>query len=199
MARSRNEIIEFEYNGKTFECECCFKTGIKRLNFKIKNNTLFATVPYLYPSYEVKRYIYSLNDSFLRNLDKPIPKGLNYIYLLGKRYELVRPEEKKFSNQISYINDQDLNKKIKSLAQATYEKEVRKYEQIMGIPKPYKVSVEAMTTRYGTNSRRTNTIRLSLQLIHYNIDVIDSVVIHELSHYFHFDHSKLFYDTVFKY
>ena len=76
---------------------------------------------------------------------------------------------------------------------------VRYYEEIMGVYPPYKVVVRNTSTRLGSNSRKTHTISLTFNLIHYNMNVIDSVVVHELAHHFHFDHSKEFYDVVYKY
>ncbi len=56
-----------------------------------------------------------------------------------------------------------------------------------------------MKTRWGTNSKKTHTLTFSMMLIHYDEEVIDSVIVHELAHYFYFDHSKNFYNVVRKY
>ena len=36
-------------------------------------------------------------------------------------------------------------------------------------------------------------------LIHYSLEIIDSIVIHELAHYYYHDHSHSFYNMVLKY
>ena len=69
----------------------------------------------------------------------------------------------------------------------------------MNVPIEYKVRVQKMKSRLGSNSKATNTLNFTLKLIHFSKEAIDSVIIHELAHYFKFDHSKEFYDVVYKY
>ena len=56
-----------------------------------------------------------------------------------------------------------------------------------------------MKSRYGSNSKKTKTLNFNLILIHYDVEVIDSVIIHELAHIKVFNHSKEFYDVVYRY
>lgn len=49
--------------------------------------------------------------------------------------------------------------------------------------------------RWGT-AKSDGTIRLNWRLMHYRLPVIDYVVVHELSHLRHMDHSPRFWDTV---
>ena len=56
-----------------------------------------------------------------------------------------------------------------------------------------------MKTRLGSNSRKTNKLAFSLSLVHYSKDIIDSVIVHELAHYYEFNHSFKFYNIVYKY
>ena len=69
----------------------------------------------------------------------------------------------------------------------------------MGVELEYKVKIKEMKSRLGSNSKATNTLNFTSKLIHFSKDAIDSVIIHELAHYFYFDHSKNFYDVVYKY
>ena len=56
-----------------------------------------------------------------------------------------------------------------------------------------------MTTRWGVCNKKTKTITLNSELIKYSIDKLDYVIIHELSHFIHFNHSKEFWLLVSKY
>jgi predicted metal-dependent hydrolase len=58
-----------------------------------------------------------------------------------------------------------------------------------------KLSLSNASTRWGTASA-DGTIRLNWRLIHFKQDIIDYVVVHELSHLRVMNHSPLFWDTV---
>ena len=56
-----------------------------------------------------------------------------------------------------------------------------------------------MTTRWGVCNIRDNSVTLNTKLIEYDIEKLDYVIIHELSHFIHFNHSKSFWNQVEKY
>ena len=63
------------------------------------------------------------------------------------------------------------------------------------IPFP-KLKIRSMKTRWGVCNKRDNSVTLNSKLIKYSIHEIDYVIIHELSHFVHFDHSREFWETV---
>ena len=73
-----------------------------------------------------------------------------------------------------------------------YEKFVEK------IPFP-NLKIREMKTRWGVCNKRDNSVTLNSKLIEYNIEALDYVIIHELSHFVHFNHSKEFWMLVSKY
>ena len=68
----------------------------------------------------------------------------------------------------------------------------------MNIKSDYDVRVKTVKTIYGSNSNLTKTITFNSVLIHYSLDIIDSVVVHELAHDLVRNHSKEFYKVVLK-
>ena len=58
-----------------------------------------------------------------------------------------------------------------------------------------KLSLSSASTRWGS-AGSDGAIRLNWRLIHFKMDVIDYVVVHELSHLRVMDHSPRFWDTV---
>ena len=87
---------------------------------------------------------------------------------------------------------------MKKLYLPLVEQRVRYYEHLMRL-EPHKVRVRKMSSRYGSNSKHTYTVTFALKLYSYSIDILDAIVIHELSHSVVFNHSKAFYDVVYKY
>ena len=56
-----------------------------------------------------------------------------------------------------------------------------------------------MKTRWGVCYRKSKTITLNTRLLEYDISCLDYVIIHELSHFIHPNHSKEFWKLVSKY
>ena len=66
------------------------------------------------------------------------------------------------------------------------------------IPKP-SLRLRKMTTRWGVCNTKSKVITLNTELFKYDIECLDYVVIHELSHLVHANHSKEFWNVVSKY
>ncbi|MCU0465920.1 MAG: M48 family metallopeptidase [Anaerolineae bacterium] len=62
----------------------------------------------------------------------------------------------------------------------------------LGIPRPEKLTVREMKTRWGSCSGR-GRITLNLRLVQVETDLIDYVILHELCHLKELNHSKRFY------
>lgn len=76
--------------------------------------------------------------------------------------------------------------------QLNYEKFVEK------IPFP-NLKIRQMKTRWGVCNIKTKTVTLNSLLMRYDLDKLDYVIIHELSHLIYFNHSKDFWNLVSKY
>lgn len=71
------------------------------------------------------------------------------------------------------------------------------YSKIMGVS-PTAVKINSAKTRYGSCSAK-NSLNFSLYLMDKDERFIDYVVVHELAHIRHHNHSKAFYDFVEKF
>ena len=74
---------------------------------------------------------------------------------------------------------------------------VAKYAALMGV-EPTGIHITSARTRFGSCSAR-NSISFSWRLMEYPEDAIDYVVVHELAHIRHHNHSKAFYAFVAKF
>ena len=63
----------------------------------------------------------------------------------------------------------------------------------------YNLKIRKMRSRWGVCNKSSKSITLNAQLIHFPVEVIDYVVIHEMAHLIHFNHSKSFWLLVSKY
>ena len=66
------------------------------------------------------------------------------------------------------------------------------------IPK-FTLKIRKMKTRWGVCNYIKNTVTLNSELIKYERNIIDYVIIHEFSHFTHHDHSAAFWSLVAKY
>ena len=65
----------------------------------------------------------------------------------------------------------------------------------MDIPYP-SLTIRKMKTRWGVCNKKLEKITLNSNLIYMNPKYLDYVIVHELSHFIHFDHSKSFWKLV---
>ena len=86
---------------------------------------------------------------------------------------------------------------LKAIARRILPEKVEKYSKIMGII-PEHVSINSAKTRFGSCSGK-NRLNFSCRLMQYPEDAIDYVVVHELAHIKHHNHSKQFWALVEKY
>lgn len=151
-----------------------------------------------------KKLIISGLDKFGKGLiqrsQKPLANGEDYFYLLGVKLPFQEIGEVSFTDgsKISWKSKEEFNKKIKKFFKNYLTKRVEIHSKRMGLPL-YKVSVKEMRTRFGSNSKYTKTLHFALSLMPFSSEIIDSVVIHELAHILVYNHSKAFYDVVYKY
>lgn len=130
-------------------------------------------------------------------------------YLLGEKYHL-RIFESKGKVEIVLNGDElqvhakdpiDQNK-IKALidhwylkmAQQVFEKRVEGYQHFFEV-KPSKVIAKYQKSRYGScNVKRE--LRFNYNCVQLPLDIVDYLVVHEMSHMVHMNHSKAFWDLV---
>lgn len=187
-----------EYKGKMINVVITYKR-IKNIYFRAKGRILYVSAPRSVSIDYITNACSNIKKSLLDRLITDEDVGTDFIYLLGEKRKLRYILDDDVKDAITYRNQSDLERKIKSLAVDIITDRVRYYEKLMDIKPAYKVSIKKMTSRYGSNSRRTHSLSFSLTLIHYPISVIDAVVVHELAHHRQFNHSKAFYDEINKY
>ena len=71
---------------------------------------------------------------------------------------------------------------------------VRHYAALMGV-QPARITITSARTRFGSCSGK-NALSFSWRLMDYPEEAIDYVVVHELAHIRHHDHSRAFYDFI---
>ena len=123
----------------------------------------------------------------------------DYIYIFGQRIPLTFPGSLILNDElIAFDNREQLHKKLRKAFLKYLTERTNYYASLMKAPS-YQVKLREMRSRHGSNNRSKKTITYAMMLIYYSPEIIDSVVMHELTHCFVYDHSDKFYRLLYKY
>lgn len=179
------------HEGIGYPCRIYFRKGMRRitLRFGKEVDTLAVSAPYFTSEKAIDKMVESFLPKLLKKRDKVyrFPFGDDWMFVGGNRLEISFPDEA------------SRKKYLLKIAKPLFVSRLRHYESLMGVSPAYRLSIRAMKSRFGSNSRQTHRISLALELVHYDPAVLDSVVVHELSHHFHFDHSEAFHSLCLRF
>jgi predicted metal-dependent hydrolase len=132
-------------------------------------------------------------------------KKKSEFYYLGNKYEVTLLNTAKkiefYGNRVFVKNKSYLDTFLKNEAQRIFNERVKVCYNLFEEDIPYpKVTIGKMTRKWGYNRKGGGPlIKLNFDLIHYSIEEIDYVIIHELCHFLEFNHSRNFWKYVKKY
>ena len=109
----------------------------------------------------------------------------------------LRSDERKFDGEIYAPNLAALENYKKTFARRVYEHFIAKFAPAVN-RKINRVVVRKMTTRWGSCNSHKGYINLSLNLIEKAPELVEYVVLHELTHLIYPHHQKSFYDFIAK-
>lgn len=179
----------------------------KNTYIRIKEDLkIYVTTNYFVTKSQIKKLLdenYNYVKKMLMHQKKEIEKQSLFFYL-GNSYDIiVIPTLKKIEIQDNKIYTKDkkmLDKWVKEETIRIFDDRFvyifNKFEENIKAPI---IKIRNMKTRWGVYNRKNHTITLNSRLIEYDIEKIDYVIVHELSHIIHFDHSKNFWNLVSKY
>lgn len=195
----------YELDGNEYDVVINKKNN-KNLYIRVKENKIYVTCNYLTTTRSIKK-ILDENRNALRKMvihDKKEREKLNGFFYLGKSYDIIYDESIK---EVNVIGDSIYAKNEKQLNKWYKEETIRIFdERYVHIFNHFNENVKSpilkirnMKTRWGVYNRSNHTITLNSRLIELDIEKIDYVIVHELSHIIYFDHSKDFWNLVEKY
>lgn len=199
-------LMTYEINGKKYPV-IVEKKNNRNTYIRIKEDlTISVTTNYL----TSKNYIKHLLDENYVALEKMLNKRLKELkrsekfFYLGQKYDIIivpTLDKIEFDDSHIYVKDQDtLNRwykaEIKRIIEDRFIANLNEFKEVNFIPK---LKIRKMKTRWGVCNKRDDSVTINSRLIEYSLDKLDYVIIHELSHFVHFDHSKDFWNLVASY
>ena len=198
--------MNINYNGKNYEIKI-IKKNIKNTYIRVKEDMIiYVTTNYLTPVSYIKKLIGENTINIYKMIDRQAKKQekKESYYLLGKKYDIILCN---IFNKVVIDDNKIYTKNEKMLDRFTREKAkeifterlIKCHEKMNKITPMPRLIVKKMKQKWGYCNKRDELITLNLELIKYDVDEIDYVIIHELCHFIHFNHSKQFWECVSKY
>lgn len=183
------------------------KKANKNTYIRLKpGNIIYITTSYFTTKKQIKQLLIE-NHSALIRMHQKVKRKLEKeekFYYLGKVYDIIIvPTIKKIEvieHNIYTPDQKTLEKWLLKKCRVLFLERLNFYWNQMEEDIPYpKLKLRKMKTRWGVCNKKNTSVTLNTELIHYDICCLDYVVIHELSHFIHFNHSKDFWNLVGKY
>lgn len=190
----------------------------KNIYFRLNNDlSIIVTCPKSLEVSKIKQYLSTFINKIENKYDMEeylnVKYHLNdgYIYYLGSKYYYdvyssnknnVKRNKDSFEvylkdeNDLKKVIDDYLLKESKKLLTYYFEEAYSKFEHVNF---DVELKVSKMKARFGVCYPQKKVITLSSQLLHYDLDSINYVIVHELAHFIQPNHSKKFYYLIEEY
>lgn len=146
----------------------------KSIGLKIKHGELFVYAPFTTDIKTIEQLIYKHREWIEKNIAKSLSRD--------ERFPELTPDE---------------ILRLKKEAKNYFQEKTRQFAAIMGL-KYGRITITSAKTRFGSCSSKKN-LCFSYRLMQYPEPAREYVVVHELSHLVHMNHSSNFYKLIQKY
>ena len=175
----------------------------KNTYIRVRDNRIIVTTNYMVSLKKIEKLINDNREFIDKALGKSIKKNEDISFkLFGKCYDIVYgfPEVEIDNGKIYAKDEKTLNKFLSKYIYNIYEDRLKYWYNLFeeDIPSP-NLKIRKMTSRWGVCNIKNKNITLNLELAKYDMEALDYVIVHELSHFIHHNHSKEFWLLVGKY
>lgn len=195
--------MQIKVNGKNYEVVITKKIGNRNTYLRVKDDLkIYVTTNTFTSNKEIENIIIKNQDSIVKMIEKQEKRCENNegFFYLGKKYDIIYTsspgivlgQEKVFINR-----DVDLDKWYKKEAEKIFKEHLDNCYSNFTKRIPYpSLTIRKMTTRWGVCNTKDHRVTLNLELMKKPIYCLDYVIMHELSHLIHANHSKDFWSLV---
>lgn len=190
------------FNNKEYQIEVIRKNN-KNTYLRVKDNKIVVTTNYLTSNRTISKLITSNKEFIDRALTKSISKSEDTSFkLFDREYDIIYgfKDTEVDNNKIYTKDEKSLNKYLSLYITNIYSERLdywyNKFEEDIPVPN---LKVRKMTSRWGVCNIKNHNVTLNSELSKYDIKALDYVIVHELSHFIHHNHSKDFWLLVGKY
>ena len=186
--RFAGTLNKYQIGDESFDVEIRLSPYRRTTSLSLRKNGFVCNAPSRLPKSNLDSFIVSSIPKILSKIKKkPEPIEGDEVYIFGVKTQI---------DGFSLTSKEKRNALLKKELLLYVQETTKEYSIKMGIKENYEVKVRDCRSVYGVNHRKTLSITYSLNLVHYEKHVIDSVIIHELAHHFVYGHTEKFYKIV---
>ena len=193
----------FEYNDQKYEVVVERKNN-KNTYIRVKEDLkIYITTNKLTPNFMIEKLINENSKFIIKMINRQIKenKEVNEHYFLGNKIDVMVINIVKKAhledNTLYVKNIDDVDKWYKRQCEIIFKERLDVIYNNFTKEIPYpKLYIRKMKTRWGVCNKKLNKVTLNYSLIYKDVKYLDYVIVHELSHFIHFDHSKAFWSLV---
>ena len=175
----------------------------KNIYFRFKDDLkLYVTASRFVSKREIEKLVKKNEEAILKMYEHKLEEAEadKYFNYLGERYSIYIDCD---SNIVRFVDDivytpsiEVLDKFYASQCKKIFLSRVEKFSEVVKSLPSFELKIRKMKTRWGVCNRGNNTITLNSELLKKDVTLIDYVIIHEMCHFHHPDHSARFWALV---
>ena len=192
------ELDRYEYDIEII------KKNNRNTYVRVKNGRIVVTTNHFTSKNSIIKLIMDNKDSIISMINrdsKKIDKSENFYYF-GKKYDVIYgfSDFEITDDKIYVLDKKSLDKYINKNIIDIFSNRLNYWHNVFEekIPVP-NLKIRKMTSRWGVCNIKNYNVTLNYELSKYDICCLDYVIVHELSHFIHPNHSKDFWNLVGKY
>ncbi len=176
---------------------------IKNIYFRIKEDLrIYVNCNYLCTNSYIEKLLENNKKDIIKMYNSMKSKAniKNDIYYLGEKLKFIESKRVKIDNNIAYGPSVDkVNEYLEKNSIKIFNERLNRLKILFDDLPSFRLRTRSMKTRWGVCNKSSMTVTLNTELIHKDITLIDYVIIHELCHFKHMNHSESFWNEVEKY
>ena len=195
--------MQVEIDNNVYDVEIIKKNN-RNTYIRVKDGKIVVTTNRFVSSASIMKLINNNIGSIKKMIssDNKKQEKQDNFYYFGKKYDVIYGfNDIEIDNDKIYApNKTKLDKylidDIKKIYQCRLDYWYNAFEENIPVPN---LKIRKMSSRWGVCNIKTHNVTLNYELSKYDITCLDYVVVHELSHFIHHNHSKEFWNLVSKY
>ena len=201
----KNEYT-IDINNETYKVEMKYSLRRRTVSARYLGGVFYVNSPSRISEKRLLEVLNVLLPDFIRRNKKKGDEAFkeedideNGIYIFGEYQPFSDGFIKVFGKYFLFFDKEDFYKKVKKNFLLYLTERSEMYRKMMNIDANYSYNVVWKKATFGVNYHKKKRIVYNAMLIHYSPEIIDSVIVHELAHEYEQNHSKNFYNVVYKY